>query len=137
METGAAGDNGRRVQSLVAADYKTSLDYATTLLHPMVAKNAEERVNEHVCVTRSLALLTENGVPGSNGAFARPPVDWVLREGSALVITPARPIKDESALAGELKRAAVTVVPVQLTESGVPGKSGIPVPSPVVAEFRS
>ena len=53
--------------------------------------------------------LTEGGAPGSNGAFARAPVDWALRPGFAIVTIPARPTVDEHALVRDLTVAIVTV----------------------------
>lgn len=58
METGVAGNNGVCVQNLVAADHKTALARAPALHRQMAAKNAEEKVNDHVFVTISLVPVS-------------------------------------------------------------------------------
>ena len=52
--------------------------------------------------------LTEDGPPGSNGAFARTLVEWALRPGFAIVTIPAQPTVDEHALVRELTDGTVT-----------------------------
>ena len=58
-EAGAVGNPGGLVQSLVAADHKTALAYAITLHRPMAERNASESANGHVCVTQSLARVSQ------------------------------------------------------------------------------
>lgn len=53
-------------------------------------------------------------MPGSSGAYARLPVGWVHRGDSVLVLNPARPMVDGTALVHELKRGIVMMVHAQV-----------------------
>ena len=58
MEIGAGGSHGDRAPNLVAADHRQAHARALILLRPMVEKNAEEKMNDHVIVIRSLVLVS-------------------------------------------------------------------------------
>ena len=58
METGAVGNRGDRAQNLVGADHRRARARAVILLRPMAGRNAEEWMNDHVIVIRSLVLVS-------------------------------------------------------------------------------
>lgn len=66
---GLSGINGAGVRNLVAVGHKPALARAQILPRHMAVKNAAEKVNGHVNVTRSPVQSTVDGASGINGAL--------------------------------------------------------------------
>lgn len=137
MASGVNGGPGESVRGHVVQGYKLGHELVPIRGQLMEENNVPDQVERHAPVTLVVVQLMESGVLGSTGAHARIPVEWEHREDCAHATILNRPMGDVSALGRESKHVAVIKDLVQLTVSGVHGRSGSPVQRPVVEAFRS